>query len=271
MRFHRPIGIFLLLWPTLWALVLVSENKPDVKIILVFIVGVIIMRAAGCVINDIADRNFDDKVARTKDRPLAAQVVTVKEALIIFLLLCLVALSLVMQLNIFTIKLSFIGLLLAVIYPFTKRITHWPQLVLGAAFAWSIPMVFAAQFQIIPLVAWLLYVAAILWPLAYDTQYAMVDRDDDVKIGIKSTAILFGRQAKNIIMAIQIAFLFIMTIIGLYLKLKWIYYLSLLLAMSFFIYQYYLLKSSNSKNYFKAFLNNNWVGLTIFVGFLLST
>ena len=269
MRFHRLIGTFLLLWPTLWALVLANQHKLNIKIIFIFILGVIVMRAAGCVINDIVDKNFDGKVARTKDRPLASQAVTVKEALIIFLLLCLFALSLVIQLNSFTVKLSCIGLLLAVIYPFTKRITYWPQLVLGAAFAWSIPMVFAAQYQIIPFVAWLLYIAAILWPLAYDTQYAMVDREDDVKIGIKSTAILFGKQANNIIMVIQIGFLTILTIIGLYLKLNFTYYLCLLLAMSLFIYQYYLVKSSDPKNYFKAFLNNNWVGLIIFVGFIL--
>lgn len=270
MRFHRPIGIWLLLWPELWALWIASNGKPDFKVLIIFILGTAIMRAAGCVINDFADRNFDGFVARTKDRPLASGQVSVKEALLIFLVLSLTALVLVLQLNFFTIELSVIGLLLATIYPFTKRITHWPQLFLGLAFAWAVPMAFAAQLNQMPNIAWWIFATAVLLALAYDTMYAMTDREDDIKIGMKSTAILFGKFDRLIIGIIQLLILFLLIVIGIKQNLNLVYYASLVIAAGFMIYQQYLIKDRDPQKSFKAFLNNNWVGAIVFLGIMLN-
>lgn len=269
MRFHRPIGIWLLLWPTLWALWIAADGIPNLKILIIFILGTVVMRSAGCVINDFADRKFDGLVARTKDRPLVSGQVSVRETLVLFLILCVMALILVLQLNLFAIKLAVIGLLLAIIYPFTKRFTYWPQLFLGAAFAWAVPIAFAAQTNQMPTIAWWIFAVAVLWPLAYDTMYAMADRADDKKIGIKSTAILFEKHDKLIIGAIQALILILLITIGIKTNLNFIYYLSLLVAASLFIYQQYLMKDNNPQKCFKAFLNNNWVGIVIFIGIFL--
>jgi 4-hydroxybenzoate polyprenyltransferase len=266
MRLHRPIGIFLLLWPTLWALWLAGHGHPDIKNITIFILGVVVMRSAGCVINDFADRNIDGLVARTRDRPLATRVVTTRAALGLFLILCLLALLLVLQLNLLTIELSVVALVLAIIYPFTKRYTHWPQIVLGAAFAWAVPMAFAAQTNTLPTTAWLLFLAALFWPVAYDTMYAMADREDDQKIGIKSTAILFGRYDRLWIGIFQLLVLALLSYVGLREHLGIIYFVALLLAASLAVYQQYLIKNRNPQNCFRAFLNNNWFGLVIFLG-----
>lgn len=270
MRLHRPIGSLLLLWPTLWALWIANNGKPNNFILFIFILGVFVMRSAGCVINDIADRKFDPHVSRTAQRPLAAGNIKLIEAQLVFICLCIVAFLLVMQLNLFTIKLAFIGLLLAIIYPFTKRYTHLPQLFLGAAYAWSVPMAYAAQNQPLSLICWLLYLTAVLWPIAYDTQYAMVDRADDLLIGVKSTAILFGNNDKIIIAIIQLAVISLLSVIGYFVGLHLIFYLSLFCATLLILYQQYLIKDRIPEKCFVAFLNNNWFGFIIFMGIFLS-
>jgi 4-hydroxybenzoate polyprenyltransferase len=270
MRWHKPIGSLLLLWPTLWALWLANAGHPPIKRVLIFCAGVFIMRSAGCIINDVADRHFDGSVQRTKTRPLVTGRASVKEALLLFSLLCLLALFLVIQLNRFTIMLSCVGLLLATIYPFTKRITYWPQLVLGLAFSWSIPLVFAATYNYVPSVAWWLFATAVIWPLAYDTQYAMVDREDDLAIGIKSTAILFGAHVRLIIAVLQLAMLLSLFILGLKLRLSTSYFIGLLLAAFLFGYQSWLIKVRMPASCFKAFLNNQWVGLIVWLGIVFS-
>jgi 4-hydroxybenzoate polyprenyltransferase len=262
MRLHRPIGTFLLLWPTLWALWIAGQGTPRWDIIFIFASGVFIMRSAGCVINDYADRNFDGHVARTKDRPLVTGEATPKEALILFGVLVLIAFGLVLFLNIFTIFLAPIGLLLASLYPFAKRYTYWPQAVLGAAYAWSIPMAFAALTNHIPSTAWLLYFITVLWTIVYDTEYAMVDREDDKKIAIKTTALLFGKRDRLIIGLLQCTVIVLLNFID-------VHYLALFSVALLFIYQQYLIKDRIPKNCFKAFLNNNWVGLIIWLGLLL--
>lgn len=269
MRLHRPIGIFLLLWPTLWALWIASNGRPNMFILIIFMLGVLIMRSAGCVINDIADRKFDPYVSRTRTRPLAAGNIKLLEAIILFILLCTIAFILVLQLNLPTIKLAFIGLALAIIYPFTKRFTYWPQLFLGAAYAWGVPMAFTAQTQNLPIVCWLIYLAAIIWPIAYDTLYAMVDRSDDLMIGVKSTAILFASYDKVIVAALQIIVLILLFIVGKVAKLNYLFDISLICATMLIIYQQYLIKERIPEKCFKAFLNNNWFGLVIFLGIIL--
>ncbi len=270
MRFDKPIGILLLLWPTLWALWIAARGFPGWHLLLVFVVGVITMRAAGCIINDIADRDLDGYVARTQHRPLVTKQINLKSALVLFFSLLFFALLLVLTLNRLTISLAFIGGLLAVLYPFTKRITHWPQLFLGLAFAWAVPMAFAAVVNSLPLACWILFVAALILPLAYDTQYAMVDREDDVKIGVKSTAILFGCHAKTAILLMQVIFLSLMLWLGAIEKLNFGYFLGLMVAAILFIYQQFLLSKQLPQACFKAFLNNNWVGCVIFLGLLFS-
>ncbi|HSN23784.1 MAG TPA: 4-hydroxybenzoate octaprenyltransferase, partial [Methylomicrobium sp.] len=213
-RFDRPIGTLILLWPTLWALWIAGNGKPDALVFAVFFLGVILMRAAGCVINDYVDRNFDPHVERTKLRPIAAGRVKPKEALILFAVLTLTAFGLVLLMNPLTIGLSFIGAFLAASYPFMKRFTHLPQAYLGMAFGWAVPMAFAAQTNSIPLVAWILYAAVLLWALIYDTMYAMVDKDDDLKIGVKSTAILFGEYDRHIMALLQVIMLALLVIVG---------------------------------------------------------
>jgi 4-hydroxybenzoate polyprenyltransferase len=270
MRLHKPIGILLLLWPTLWALWIAGNGSPDWRIVWLFVAGVIVMRSAGCVINDVADRNFDAHVARTKSRPLASKQVNVTEALVLFAGLLIIALLIVLQLNRFTIYLSFIAVLLAAIYPFTKRFTQLPQFILGAAFAWSVPMAFAAQTNSIPAVAWLVFLIALLWPVIYDTFYAMADRPDDLKIGIKSTAILFGKFDRVITMLLQILVILLLIVLGLWLSFTLFYYIGLLLAGLLFVYQQYLIKDRKPQQCFKAFLNNQWFGLVVFLAILVS-
>lgn len=269
-RFDRPIGSLLLLWPTLWALFLAGDGFPKLDVLVVFVLGVVFMRAAGCVINDFADRNVDGHVKRTANRPMPSGKVSEREALGLFILLVLVSFLLVLTMNNLTIMLSVVAVILAAAYPFMKRYTHLPQLVLGAAFGWSIPMAYAAQSGALPAVAWLLFAANILWTIAYDTLYAMVDRDDDLKVGIKSTAILFGRFDKLIVGLLQLATIMLLIAIGGTLQLNQGYYWALLLASALFVYQQMLIQGRQREQCFKAFLNNNYVGMVIFIGISLS-
>jgi len=269
MRFDRPIGIYLLLWPTLWALWIAGQGQPSVKNTFIFIMGVILMRAAGCVINDFADRNIDPFVKRTERRPLATGAVSTKEAIVIFIALGLIAFVLVLFTNWLTFGLSFAALFLAMLYPFTKRHTYMPQAFLGLAFGWAVPMAFAAETGSVPLVAWLILTATVLWATAYDTMYAMVDRDDDIRIGVKSTAILFGDADVMIIGAIQVLFFITLLIVGNKLQLGMYYYLGVMVAAGFGGYQQYLIWEREPAKCFKAFLNNNWVGAAVFVGIVL--
>lgn len=271
MRIDKPIGTLLLLWPTMWALWLSGMAIPPLPVLVVFVLGVFVMRAAGCVINDYADRNVDGHVKRTVSRPLASGAVSEKEAKILFVVLGVLAFALVLTMNRMTILLSLVGLVLAWSYPFMKRFTHLPQVVLGAAFGWSIPMGWAAVSESLPLICWLVFLANICWTVAYDTQYAMVDRDDDVKIGVKSTAILFGRFDKLIIGLLQLAMLGLMALVGLLLNLNGAFYWSLLLAGGLFVHQQKLIARRERDLCFQAFLNNNYVGLVLFIGVLLNT
>lgn len=266
MRLNRPIGIFLLLWPTLWALWISSAGRPDPLVLIVFVLGVVLMRSAGCAINDYADRDIDPHVQRTAQRPLATGKVSPREALILFAVLCLIAFLLVLLMNRLTVLLSFVAVLLAVSYPFAKRYTHLPQVHLGAAFGWAVPMVFAAQTGSVPQEAWLLFIATVLWAAAYDTMYAMVDRADDLRIGVKSTAILFGDADRVIIAVIQGLMLSAMILIGMRVHLGWPYYAGLSLALGLAIYQQMLIKDRTPALCLKAFLNNNWFGAAIFAG-----
>ncbi len=268
MRLDKPIGIFLLLWPTLWALLIASEGHPDQKILVIFVLGVILMRSAGCVINDYADRDFDRHVSRTQNRPLTSGRVTTREAKFLFLGLCLLAFLLVLQLNSLTMLLSIAGVLLAAIYPFMKRVTHLPQVFLGAAFGWSVPMAFAAQTGAVPQIAWLMFLTTLLWATAYDTLYAMVDREDDLALGIKSTAILFGDSDRQIVGLIQVMVLLCLLMIGRQAEMGGIYYLGVLLAGVLVVYQQYLIRFRTREGCFQAFLNNNWFGMVIFLGIL---
>jgi len=270
MRTDKPIGALLLLWPTLWALWVATPGLPPLWILAVFVAGVWLMRAAGCVVNDYADRKFDGHVKRTANRPLPSGDVTEKEARTLFVVLVLLSFLLVLTLNTMTILLSVAALALAWVYPFMKRYTHLPQVVLGAAFGWSIPMAFAAVSESVPLSCWLMFLANILWAVAYDTQYAMVDRDDDLKIGIKSTAILFGRQDKLIIGILQVAVLGLMVAIGYLNQLNGAFYAAVAAAGVLFIYQQKLIANCERDACFKAFLNNNYVGLVLFLGLAVS-
>lgn len=268
-RVDKPIGIFLVLWPTLWALWLAAEGLPSLDVLAIFVAGVVLMRSAGCVINDFADRNIDGEVARTKDRPLVRGDISAKNALIFFVSLCLIAFLLVLQTNELTVYLSFGAVALAAIYPFMKRHSYLPQVVLGAAFAWAVPMAYAAQTNELPTIIWLIYTATVLWTVAYDTMYAMVDREDDLKIGVKSSAILFGQADRGIIAFLQILVILTFCMIGDQLKLGQFYFLGVVSAAILFIYQQHLIRLRYREECFKAFLNNNWVGLVIFVGLAL--
>ncbi|EJD6040624.1 TPA: 4-hydroxybenzoate octaprenyltransferase [Morganella morganii] len=270
MRTDRPIGSLLLLWPTYWALWIAARGIPDWHILIIFTIGVFSMRAAGCVINDFADRKFDGSVERTKNRPLPRGDVTEKEAKILFAVLVLVSFGLVLTLNTMTIWLSVAGLALAWIYPFVKRVSHLPQVVLGAAFGWSIPMAFAAVSESLPAVCWLLFAVNIIWSVIYDTQYAMVDRNDDLKIGVKSTAILFGRFDKIIIGILQLVMILMLLWTGMMANLSGIFYWSLLLAGALFVYQQRLMADRERDPCFQAFMNNNYVGFILFLGMLVS-
>lgn len=267
MRLDRPIGIYLLLWPTLWALMLASGGHPPIPLLIIFVLGTVLMRSAGCVINDIADREFDPHVHRTHTRPLAQQTLSVSTAWALFLILLGLAFILVYQLDISTIKLSSVAVMLAAIYPFTKRVTHFPQLFLGAAFAWGIPMAYMAIRHRIPWVGWILYLAGVLWPLAYDTVYAMSDAVDDIQVGIKSTAIFFGRWTFGFVVLVDSLFLIVLIVTGIIVRLQMIYFFSLGVAGVLLGYQCYLIKQSA---YFKAFLSNNYVGFVITLGVFLN-
>ncbi len=269
MRLDRPIGILLLLWPTLGALWIAAEGFPDLTVLLVFILGVIIMRSAGCAINDFADRDIDGKVWRTESRPLATGQLQAKHALILFFILAIIAFCLVSLLNTMTIWLSLVAVFLAASYPFMKRFTHLPQLYLGIAFGWAIPMAFAAQTETIPTIAWLLFLANIIWTTVYDTFYAMADRDDDLLAGIKSTAVLFGDDDLKIQGVLQASYILVMVLIGKQLEMSWVYYLAVVVAAGFFVYQQYLSRHRDAKACLRAFLNNNWLGGCLFAGIVL--
>lgn len=270
MRTDKPIGTLLLLWPTYWALWLASGGVPSLLNFIVFSLGVFVMRSAGCVINDYADRKIDGSVKRTAQRPLAAGLITSGEALSLFVFLILIAFGLVLLLSWQTIVLSVGALFLAFSYPFMKRFTNLPQVVLGAAFSWAIPMAFMAASGQVPLTAWLLFMANVIWTVAYDTMYAMVDRDDDLKIGVKSTAILFGRADRVIILCLNSCFIALLCYIGLSEQLDTPYWLSIVIASGFLAYQQVLIHSRERAQCFKAFLNNHYVGLVIFVGLVAS-
>ena len=268
-RFHRPIGILLLLWPALWAVWVAGEGKPTAAIVAVLVLGTLSMRGAGCAINDYADRDFDPHVQRTRDRPIAAGRVSPREALGVFVALVLISLGLVLTLNIFTVQLSVIGAMLAASYPFTKRYTHLPQFYLGLAFGWAVPMAFAAQTSTVSSVGWLLFAATAIWAVVYDTQYAMVDREDDLKIGVKSTAILFGQYDRLAIGLAQVGVIGLLVIVGKHVGLSFIYYLGLAGAIGLFIYQQWLIRNREPAKCFQAFLNNNWFGMVVFIAIAL--
>ena len=269
MRLDRPIGIWLLLWPALWALWISADGRPDERIFVIFLLGTFVMRAAGCVINDFADREFDPHVRRTANRPLARGVVSPAEALAVFAVLGLIALALLIPLNRPTQILALIGGVLAVTYPFLKRFFALPQAYLGLAFSWSIPMAFAAQTGELPLVAWVLFVAGVLWTTAYDTIYAMVDREDDLVIGIRSSAILFGRADRGIVAALQTGTLLLLALAGALTQLGRWYWMGLAVALGIALHQLYLIRGRDTGDCFRAFLNSNLFGLAVFGGILL--
>lgn len=270
MRLDRPIGTWLLMWPTLWALWVAAEGVPGRGLLLIFVAGVYAMRAAGCVVNDYADRHFDGHVKRTRHRPLATGRISETEAKGLFIVLVAVSFILVLLTNAFTVMLSVGGLLLAAAYPFMKRYTHFPQVVLGAAFSWAIPMAFGATLGHVPLEAWVLFLANVLWTVAYDTQYAMVDRDDDLKIGIKSTAVLFGDADRLIIGLLQLATLALLAWVGFRVGLGGFFWLGLAAMAATFVYQQRLIVHRERDACFQAFLNNHWSGLVLFAGLALS-
>ena len=270
MRVDKPIGTLLLLWPTMWALWLASDGFPPPHLIVIFVCGVFLMRSAGCVINDYADRDIDNKISRTRNRPLTVRKVTENEALGLFVGLALLAFALVLLLNKLSVILSFAALIIAVIYPYMKRVTYFPQVVLGMAFSMAIPMAFAAVQNEIPLTAWLLYITNLLWVLAYDTLYGMVDKKDDLKIGVKSTAILFGEADLHITAFIQGLFIFGMLLVGAKFELNIYYYISVVVAASLIVRQFYSCRKKDPQKCFAAFLNNNWVGFIIFIGIFLA-
>ncbi len=269
MRLDKPIGILLLLWPTLWALLIAGHGKPDWIVVLIFVTGTVLMRSAGCVMNDIADSQYDGLVERTRHRPLVNNEVSKKEAYLLAVGLSLVAFGLVCTLNTLTIKLSLLALLLAASYPFTKRFFAIPQAYLGIAFGAGIPMAFAAILGYVPPVAWLLLLANVFWAVAYDTEYAMVDRDDDLKIGIKSSAITFGQFDVVIVMICYALTLFILAICGIWLVMGYAYNIGLIVAVAVAFYHYTLIRAREKTNCFKAFLHNNWFGFAVFAGLVL--
>ena len=265
-RFDKPIGTLLLLWPTLCALWLAAQGVPDLHLLVIFVLGTFLMRSAGCIVNDFADRNLDGGVSRTNARPLVTGEVTVREALLLFTVLMLLAFILVLFTNTFTVQLSFVAVALASTYPFMKRYTHMPQLALGAAFSWGIPMAFAAQTNTLPPALWFLFLGNLLWTIAFDTAYAMVDREDDLKVGIKSSAILFGRYDRAAIAALQAACLIAFFLAGRGFGLGDIFNGALLVAAALFAYQQWMIRERRPDACFKAFLHNNWVGMVLFLG-----
>jgi 4-hydroxybenzoate polyprenyltransferase len=268
MRFDRPIGTLLLLWPTLWALWIAGGGTPSPKNIVIFGLGVVLMRAAGCIMNDVADRDFDPHVERTRDRPLASGELTIRQGLALFVLLMVIAFGLVLLTNALTVKLALVGAVLAATYPFFKRVTHLPQIVLGVAFGWGMVMAFAAETGAVPPVAWWLLAINVVWSVIYDTLYAMVDREDDEAIGIKSTAILLGRHdlaALRVLKAVMIAML---VWLGARLSFSWPWYLGVAVAAALFVLQQAWVRERAPEACFRAFLNNNWVGMALFAGIL---
>lgn len=268
-RFDKPIGTLLLLWPTLWALWIAAEGPPSFDLLAIFVLGTWLTRSAGCIVNDLADRHVDGAVARTSGRPLVTGAVSEKEALALFAVLMLLAFLLVLLTNTLTVKLSFVAILLASTYPFMKRYTHLPQIVLGLAFSWGIPMAFAAQLNQLPPALWLLFLGNLWWIVAYDTKYAMVDREDDILAGVKSTAILFGSYDRLAVASLQLLCLLTLYLAGREFALGLYFNLSLIVAAAMFGYQQYLIRTRDRDACFRAFLHNNWVGLTIFVGIVL--
>ncbi len=269
MRWNRPRGILLLLWPVLWALWIAGEGRPEPLVLIVFVTGVFVMRSAGCIINDVADRRIDPHVTRTRERPLATGRVSMPEALVLFGLLCLIGFGLVLLMNPLTIMLAFAGLGLLVLYPFSKRFTHMPQAFLGAAFGWAVPMAFAAQTGTLVPLAWLLFFIVLLWAIVYDTMYAMVDRDDDLKIGVKSSAILFGELDRHMIGIVQVMMLAGLVLVGQQAELGVWYYGGLAVGAGLFVWHQVLIHGRSREGCFQAFLHNNWFGLAVFCGLLL--
>ncbi len=265
-RADRPIGIFLLLWPGLWALWIAGDGNPPWQVALIFVAGTVLMRSAGCAINDYADRDFDGHVERTAGRPLATGLIRPREALAVFAVLSLVAFGLVLQLDPLTVRMSFVAVALAAVYPFMKRYTHLPQLVLGMAFGWAVPMAFTALQGTVPPLAWELFAATVIWALIYDTEYAMVDREDDLKIGIKSSAILFGRHDRAIIGLLQLLMLALLWDVGRRAGLGWGWWGGLLAGAALFAWQQVLIRHRERRACFRAFLNNNAFGLVLFLG-----
>jgi 4-hydroxybenzoate polyprenyltransferase len=271
MRLHRPIGIFLLLWPTLWAIWIAADGRPDPLVVAVFVSGVVLMRSAGCVVNDYADRDFDPFVARTRDRPIAAGRVSPREALALFAALCLVAFGLVLLMNRLTVLLSVAAVALAITYPFMKRYHHLPQVHLGVAFGWAVPMAFTAQTGTWPpAIAWVLLAAVVLWAVAYDTLYAMVDREDDLRIGVKSTAVLFASADRAVVAGVHATVLALLAVVGQLADLRWPYYAGLAVAAGLAAYQLWITRDRDPRQCFRAFLNNNWYGAAVFAGVVAS-
>jgi len=269
-RLNKPIGIMLLLWPVLWAIWLSTAGMPDLKLLLIFLLGTCTMRSAGCAINDIADRGFDGQVERTKDRPMPNGEISVTQALLTFALLIGVAFFLVIHTNSLTILLALPGAVLAATYPYAKRVSYLPQLHLGITFAWAVPMVYAAHLSTVNNTAWLIFLTTIVWAIIYDTQYAVVDRDDDIKVGIKSTALLFGDDVRIIIISLQVLMLLGLVLIGYSATLPWPFKVGIGGTILVFLYQNYMTRQYSRIAYFKAFKSHNWVGLIIFLGIMFS-
>lgn len=270
MRWHKPIGLLLLLWPTLWALWIAGQGHPSTDLVVVFLAGIFLTRSAGCVINDLIDCKFDGKVTRTRHRPLVTGQVSKKEALILFIGLMLLAAGLLFFLNNLTRLLAIPAIMLIISYPFMKRLTHLPQLVLGIAFSWGVPMVFAAQIGHVTVNGWLIFFIACLWPMAYDTLYAMVDRADDVTAGVKSTAILLGNWDTKAIALLHGLMLFLLVWLGIRLSYSWIYYFSLILAAGVMLYLHYFIKNRDPMRCYQAFVASQWIGCFIFAGLLFN-
>jgi 4-hydroxybenzoate polyprenyltransferase len=270
MRFDKPIGIYLLLWPTLWALFLAKRGLPDIDLMIIFTLGVILMRSAGCVINDFADRNIDKFVMRTKDRPLTSGEVSEKGALILFSFLILMSFGLVLMTNFLTVQLSIVAVFLATLYPFVKRWSNLPQFVLGSAFAMSVPMAFSATLNEVPFSAWLVFLATVIWTVIYDTIYAMVDREDDLKINVKSTAILFGKYDLIIIFLLHLLLIVILVMISQEFQLGNYFNMAIVITTLLMFYHQHLIKDRDRAKCFKAFLNNHYIGIVILLGIVLS-
>jgi 4-hydroxybenzoate polyprenyltransferase len=269
MRLDKPVGIWLLLWPEMWALWIAGDGRPEPRILIIFLLGTVVMRSAGCVINDFADRNVDPYIKRTRDRPLAARRIGPKEALALFFVLACIALYLALQLDFKTLKLAFVGAALTVSYPFLKRFFPLPQFYLGLAFGWAVPMAYMAAAGSLPRVAWVLFITAVIWACIYDTLYAMVDRDDDLKIGVKSSAILFADMDRLIVGTMQAMMLFSLILVGRAMKFGNWFLMGVAAAAVFFLYQQWLIRNREPSRCFRAFTNNQYVGLSIFIGILL--